>query len=250
MLQAVGRARAINRTADHPVEIDILGNLPLPLAIDTVLKWHAPSAVVQMVLLGLVLDSGADLALGWPEIWGEKQQSAPRAARRALERLRECGEKEKLADTTLLGILYKAMCPRVQEQRKNGRLLAFRYQLIGRQRWREGCFDPGLVPPQSLRDLLTDSARAGAGRASEGGMMTVTPCWRAAHYLMRGRAKWNTAWIDVSQWPDPGDYLRQRLGDRLEDFAWIEGCARHEPAAGAVGRNAAGGTAAETPVRW
>jgi hypothetical protein len=52
--------------------------------------------------------------------------------------------------------------------------------------------------------------------------MTEEKPWRAARYLMRGQAEWNTAWTDVSQWPDPWAYLQLRLGE-LEDFEWIEG---------------------------
>ena len=153
VVQAVGRARPINRTATNPVDIDILGNLPLPLAIDAMVPWRTPNPLALMLWIGVVLDSGADLARGWPEVWSNE-----RAARRALEHLRAQFE-EKLADKTLYRILYRKMSAS-SEQTQN-ELRPFRYRPLGRQRWRDGCFDPAIITPQSLTDLL--AAKLGPG---------------------------------------------------------------------------------------
>lgn len=39
LIQAIGRARGIRRTADNPLEIDILTNVPLPFPVDEVTTW-------------------------------------------------------------------------------------------------------------------------------------------------------------------------------------------------------------------
>ena len=44
LLQAIGRVRGVNRTGDNPVEVVLLGNVPVPgLRLDSVLPWLAPS---------------------------------------------------------------------------------------------------------------------------------------------------------------------------------------------------------------
>jgi putative DNA primase/helicase len=40
LMQAIGRARGIRRTADDPLEIDILTNVPLPIPVDEVTTWE------------------------------------------------------------------------------------------------------------------------------------------------------------------------------------------------------------------
>ena len=41
-MQAVGRARAVNRTEDTPLDIDILGDIVLPLTVDEAGPWDPP----------------------------------------------------------------------------------------------------------------------------------------------------------------------------------------------------------------
>jgi hypothetical protein len=64
--------------------------------------WQTPNPLALMLWIGVVLDSGADLARGWPDVWANE-----RATRRALERLRS--EAGKLADKTLWSTLYRKL---------------------------------------------------------------------------------------------------------------------------------------------
>ena len=44
LVQAIGRVRGVNRTAENPVEVVLLGNVPVPgLVLDSVRPWQAPS---------------------------------------------------------------------------------------------------------------------------------------------------------------------------------------------------------------
>jgi putative DNA primase/helicase len=40
LIQAIGRGRGVNRTANNPLQIDILTNVVLPLEVDEVTTWE------------------------------------------------------------------------------------------------------------------------------------------------------------------------------------------------------------------
>lgn len=64
LLQAVGRARGVSRTAANPVDVILLGNVPVPgLVLDTVEQWHAPSVDDEILARhGAVLEAASDAA--------------------------------------------------------------------------------------------------------------------------------------------------------------------------------------------
>jgi hypothetical protein len=64
MLQAVGRARGVSRTVANPVEVILLGNVPVPgLVPDTIEQWHAPSVDDEILARhGAVLEAAAHAA--------------------------------------------------------------------------------------------------------------------------------------------------------------------------------------------
>jgi putative DNA primase/helicase len=84
LMQALGRARGINRTSATPLDIDLLFDTCLPITVDEVVRWRTPSTSVEMVRAGVVLTSRADMMRAWPQTW-----SNDTAARRALEELRK-----------------------------------------------------------------------------------------------------------------------------------------------------------------
>ena len=43
LIQAIGRGRGVNRSADNPLQIDILTNVCLPIEVDEVTTWDAYS---------------------------------------------------------------------------------------------------------------------------------------------------------------------------------------------------------------
>jgi putative DNA primase/helicase len=132
ILQAIGRARAINRTAADPVDIDILADVLLPLELDTVQEWQRPSPLVVMLSRGLMLTSPVDMARAWPDVWPNE-----RAAQR-------CLEAAKIRTNASNGFLYTHLSGSSGTGTEH--LRPFRYQPAGvKQRWREAYFDPATV---------------------------------------------------------------------------------------------------------
>ena len=72
-MQAIGRGRGVNRTADTPLDVDVLANVCLPLTVDEAVPWEEPSAVVEMAAEGIVLTSPTHMCACWPEVWPNRQ---------------------------------------------------------------------------------------------------------------------------------------------------------------------------------
>jgi hypothetical protein len=70
-LQAVGRARAINRdTPERALKVWIVNNVVLDLTVNAVSQWQEPNQLVEPLALdGLILTAPGDMAKGWPNIW-------------------------------------------------------------------------------------------------------------------------------------------------------------------------------------
>ena len=69
MLQALGRARAINRTAKNPLEIGIVADVVLPITVNKVIPWQAPGRAMEPAEEGVMLFSAHDMAEIWPWVW-------------------------------------------------------------------------------------------------------------------------------------------------------------------------------------
>lgn len=69
-VQAIARVRPLRRTSDRPVTIDFIGDVPLPLSVDTVTSWPEArvGAWVEMTEAGVVLASPADVERASPEL--------------------------------------------------------------------------------------------------------------------------------------------------------------------------------------
>jgi putative DNA primase/helicase len=80
LVQAVGRARGINRTASTPLDIDLLVDTCLPLCINDVATWKPPSLLVETAVDGVMLTSPGDMVKVWPKLW-----SNPKAAYRTVQ---------------------------------------------------------------------------------------------------------------------------------------------------------------------
>lgn len=53
LIQAIGRGRAVNRTADNPLQIDIINQVPLPnIEVNEVLTWNEAMPDARAVILG------------------------------------------------------------------------------------------------------------------------------------------------------------------------------------------------------
>jgi hypothetical protein len=85
IIQAVGRARGVNRTAANPVDVYIvLDDTTLPIAVDAVVQFEdlEPTKIDSMIERGLVPQWGADAAKLYPDLW-PTAQAAQKAYRRA-----------------------------------------------------------------------------------------------------------------------------------------------------------------------
>ncbi len=71
LIQAIGRARAIRRTATTPVELLILTAVPLPLAVDQATTWSelVPDRFQVMAARGVVPGNADDMAQAYPDLF-------------------------------------------------------------------------------------------------------------------------------------------------------------------------------------
>lgn len=130
LMQAIGRARGVNRTAADPLDIDIIANVVLPLTVDVAEPWDPAGEEIEMQIEGVVLDSPADMAAAWPEVWPNPEVAKKWRQRREADPIHTGTNPYKEYS-------YIGKCPRV----------AFRYQRPGaRQKWRTGAFDPSVIP--------------------------------------------------------------------------------------------------------
>ncbi len=85
IIQAVGRARGVNRSAVNPVEVYmVLHDTAVPIAVDEVVQFEdlEPNKIDSMIERGLVPQWGADAAKLYPDLW-PTAQAAQKAYRRA-----------------------------------------------------------------------------------------------------------------------------------------------------------------------
>jgi putative DNA primase/helicase len=75
LIQAIGRGRGVNRTADTVLEIDLLTDVVLPVTVDTLVPWAdlRPSRRDLMALSGILLENAADMAACFPELWPSRE---------------------------------------------------------------------------------------------------------------------------------------------------------------------------------
>ncbi|CAJ0853414.1 hypothetical protein AMST5_00645 [freshwater sediment metagenome] len=88
LVQAIGRGRGVNRTADHPLEVLVLGDAVQPMPVDEFLpdEFIKPSTGDLMLAEGgVAFEDGASAARAYPSLW-----RTPEAAKKALQR-ESCG---------------------------------------------------------------------------------------------------------------------------------------------------------------
>lgn len=114
LMQAIGRARGVNRDASRQLNIDLVHDCALPLTIDSHEIWDAPSLHYRCAVDGAILESPTDLLRCWPNVFKNL-----RAAERAVSD----------------GVPALSGFERV------------RYQLKAKnQRWRFAWFDRSMIP--------------------------------------------------------------------------------------------------------
>jgi putative DNA primase/helicase len=84
IIQAIGRARGVNRTPQTPLEVLVLGDVILPIAVDEFLPDEAlnPGPIDLMLAEGgIAFESGTSAAIAYPQLWPTRS-----AAKKALQR--------------------------------------------------------------------------------------------------------------------------------------------------------------------
>ena len=83
LIQAIGRGRGVNRTADNPLEVHVLADVALPLVHDRLSDrdLEAPDVLQRMLLAGLAEDSPEHAARLHPELFVSVE-----AAKKAFQR--------------------------------------------------------------------------------------------------------------------------------------------------------------------
>ncbi|WP_333669069.1 hypothetical protein [Elioraea tepidiphila] len=84
LVQAIGRGRGVNRTAETPLEIDLLTDVVLPVDVHEVLTWEEvrPTDHDIMGSTGVVLENAADMAKAFPEVWPTRDAAKKQNQRR------------------------------------------------------------------------------------------------------------------------------------------------------------------------
>jgi putative DNA primase/helicase len=73
LLQAIGRGRAINRTAETPLDIDLLFDTVLPITIDDDVRWKTPSLLAVTAADGYMPTAPVDMTKLRPELWANEK---------------------------------------------------------------------------------------------------------------------------------------------------------------------------------
>jgi hypothetical protein len=86
-MQALGRGRAGDRTAENPLHIDILTNVPLPITVDEALTWDEiqPSFAELMCARGAVPVSPRDMSRAYPDLFKDQEAAKYAMKREAKE---------------------------------------------------------------------------------------------------------------------------------------------------------------------
>jgi putative DNA primase/helicase len=137
IIQAIGRGRGVNRTPQTPLEVLVLGDVILPVAVDEFLPDEAlnPTPIDLMLAEGgVAFAAAASAAIAYPNLW-----PTPGAARLALHRQSS--------------VTIPNRCTLVREC--NGALVRYRRQGNG-QKIARAWFDPARVadPRAAIEAML------------------------------------------------------------------------------------------------
>jgi Toprim domain len=162
LVQIIGRARGINRTAADPVDVLIMVNAPLPLPVNETLAASDLDPGPDDLMLaagGVVLANPTDAAAAYPALWANRE-----AAKKAFERIsspERLGTKTRQLGTFPNKELLIRDCPQLagkcpQPLSGSASLICqVEYQLAEARRSRSVArHDPALVP--DLATWLTE----------------------------------------------------------------------------------------------
>lgn len=131
LVQALGRGRGVNRTADSPLQVDLLTDIVLPVTANEVIDWAdlVPSRTDMMAARGVVLDNAADRAKCFPDLWPNYE-----AARK---------DGQRTGTNCYYRIFYNS------EMSRSSAAVTYRPEGSG-QKMRSAMFDLNLVPDPAV----------------------------------------------------------------------------------------------------
>ncbi len=106
LLQIIARPRGINRTADNPVDVFILTDVPLPVPVNralTVDDLNPTPTDLMLAAGGIAFDYPADAAAAYPPLWATRA-----AAESALRRARSASNPNKKGTYTGMTLISPA----------------------------------------------------------------------------------------------------------------------------------------------
>lgn len=150
IVQAVGRARGVNRTAENPVGVLVFASAaPAGLVVDRILPWQEaqPCSIARMALRGVVLESPADARAVWPDLF-----ASIGAAKMAWQRWRVARDGEQLVtnpyDYSFIGVRDQLHVGRDADRH----LVGVTYRPIGERRAaRRALIDPTMLDDARAR---------------------------------------------------------------------------------------------------
>jgi putative DNA primase/helicase len=71
LIQAMGRGRGVNRTAENPLRIDLMTDVVLPVTVNELVGWSElrPARRDVMAARGVLLENAADMSTCFPDLW-------------------------------------------------------------------------------------------------------------------------------------------------------------------------------------
>jgi hypothetical protein len=206
VVQAVGRARGVNRSAANPVEVwMILSDTIVPLALDAVAEFAdlEPNKIDIMIERGIVPAYSADAAKLYPDLWPTSQ-----AARKAYSRDGLDVERNRRRSVTAS---YKDDGPPAGPRSVTG---SYKYRFIRESHTPLIRYQPK-GPGQKSRIALIDAANlAGARARIEAALGEL-----AAFELITGEEQ-SKPELRSLVWGLPGSYFRAKSAPQGESRSW------------------------------
>jgi putative DNA primase/helicase len=73
LVQALGRGRAVNRTAATPLDADLMFDSCIPVTVDEVIPWKVPNLLIETAIEGVMLTAPCDLVKRWDTLWPNRK---------------------------------------------------------------------------------------------------------------------------------------------------------------------------------
>jgi hypothetical protein len=146
VIQAIGRGRAINRTAETPLDVWVMADVCLPLPVNELVKWADVrlNPIQQMAARGAVIFSPADAVKACPDLFSTEE-----AAKKAIQRAMPEGDLRdiSLSNISLRGLSLKSPVRVAYRPVGRGRpwnriALVAGWRVGGFREWLEGLVGP------------------------------------------------------------------------------------------------------------